>query len=101
GHFRALFYCGIGQVMEVVGKGSPGVMPSSITLISVATGTRLGVDVPWPWWGRRFAVRLSADVLGTLHDAAFHVVGRSQPTWTTTGLTVGLNAGLAADLHLK
>jgi len=67
----------------------------------VATGARLGADLPWRWWGRRFAVRLSADVLGTLHDAAFLVNDGHPATWTTPGLTVVLAAGFGADLKLK
>jgi hypothetical protein len=101
GHFRAFFYCGLAQVTEVVWRTSPGIMPPPWTMIAAATGTRLGGDVPLPWWERRFAVRLSADVLVTLHHAVIHVNNDSPQAWSTPDLTVALGAGFVTDLKLK
>jgi len=108
GHFRALFYCGVGQVIAVVGMGAPGVDPRSVTTPSAATGTRIGVELPLPVWGRRFAVRLSADVVVTLLDVAFHFgdpmeanAMSTPPAWTSPRLVLGFGAGFKTDLHLK
>ena len=95
------FYCGVGQVMEVLGKSSPGLMPPSATAIAVATGARLGVDVPSPWWAPRFALRLSVDGLVTLHDAAVLVDDGHPPSWTTPGFALVLGAGIAANFDLR
>ena len=108
GHFRAFFYCGVGQVIAVVAKGSPDVEPQSLTVGTVATGVRIGGDLPLPPWGRRFAARLSADVLVTPGDVAIRLLN-SMPTnastspfaWSIPRLTVALGAGIVTDLHLK
>jgi hypothetical protein len=63
GHFQAFFLCGVAQVTAVMVTGihDPG---DSATVFTGATGPRVGKDVPL--WGR-FALRVSADLLATLH----------------------------------
>jgi hypothetical protein len=99
GHVRAFFACGLGQITAVVWQGAPGTMLQSLTLPAAAAGARLGGDVPLPWWGRLFALRLSADALVTLRHAAIYVDGSdgSPLVWTTPGLTVALGVGFVTD----
>jgi hypothetical protein len=102
-----MFYCGVGQVIAVVAKGAPGIMPQSISAWSAATGARVGADLPLPLWGRRFGVRLSADVLATLRDVELRfgddmkTAMDAPPAWTTPRLTMAFSAGFVTDLRLK
>lgn len=101
GHLSVAFLCGVGEVIETRGTGSPDVMPAAMTALSIAAGGRIGADLPLPWWRHMFALRVSADVLGTLHDVAFHEVTRSAPSWTTPGLAASFGAGIVTDFRLR
>lgn len=100
GHFRAFFYCGVVQLTAVIGGGSKDIMSPADTGftdtgLTAATGPRLGGDVPL--WGRRLGLRLSADVLATLHHVAVHFNDRPAG-WTTAGATVVLGAGFVTEI---
>jgi hypothetical protein len=94
-------------VIAVVEQGTPGVEPQSVTKGTIATGTRIGADLPLPMWGRRFAVRLSADVLVTPGDVAIGFgdatstnAGTAPLAWSLPRLTAAFGAGFVTDLRL-
>jgi hypothetical protein len=96
GHLRAFFLCGVAQVTAVMVTGihDPG---DSATVFTGATGPRVGKDVPL--WGR-FALRVSADLLATLHPVAIHL-DDSDAQWVAPGLTVMLGTGFVTDFKLE
>lgn len=108
GHFRALVYCGVGEVSAIVSKGALNdtMAASATALPSAATGVRIGADLPIPILGRRLVFRPAVDALVNVAEVRIRVVGvpgasTASTEWMTPRFSVFVGAGILTDLRLK